>query len=91
MYCLQQFLMLISGLEKRGSGHWELVIHHVIAVSVVSWSYLMPVTLLGSAVFVSMNAPVGSFFLWLHSFRWVYVHEFLEMATFFPPSSARAR
>ncbi|KAF7365879.1 Longevity assurance proteins LAG1 LAC1 [Mycena venus] len=56
-YWLQQFLVLILGLEKRRSDHWELVIHHVITVWMVTWSYLMHVTLLGNAVFVSMDIP----------------------------------
>ncbi|KAJ7719370.1 TLC domain-containing protein, partial [Mycena olivaceomarginata] len=61
-YWLQQFLVLILGLEKRRSDHWELVIHHVITVWMVSsrfdnWSYAMHVTLLGNAVFVSMDLP----------------------------------
>ncbi|KAJ6626537.1 TLC domain-containing protein, partial [Mycena sp. CBHHK59/15] len=56
-YWLQQFLVLTLGLEKRRSDHWELVLHHCITVWMVSWSYLMNVTLLGNAVFMSMDVP----------------------------------
>ncbi|KAJ6557031.1 TLC domain-containing protein [Mycena vulgaris] len=56
-YWLQQALVLMLALEKRRSDHWEYVVHHVITVWMVSWSYLMNVTLLGNAVFVSMDIP----------------------------------
>ncbi|KAJ7456183.1 longevity assurance proteins LAG1/LAC1 [Mycena latifolia] len=56
-FWLQQALVLILGLEKRRSDHWELVLHHVITVWMVSWSYIMNVTLLGNAVFISMDIP----------------------------------
>ncbi|KAJ7107861.1 TLC domain-containing protein, partial [Mycena epipterygia] len=56
-YWLQQFLVLTLALEKRRSDHWELVIHHCVTVWMVSWSYLMNVTLLGNAVFMSMDIP----------------------------------
>ncbi|KAF7365888.1 Sphingosine N-acyltransferase lac1 [Mycena venus] len=56
-YWSQQFFVLILGPEKRRSDQWELVIHHVITVWMVSWSYLMHLTLLGNAVFVSMGVP----------------------------------
>ncbi|KAF8197776.1 TLC domain-containing protein [Mycena galopus ATCC 62051] len=56
-YWLQQALVLGLGLEKRRSDHWELVIHHVVTVWMVTWSYMMNVTLLGNAVFVSMDIP----------------------------------
>ncbi|KAJ6462133.1 longevity assurance proteins LAG1/LAC1 [Mycena sanguinolenta] len=56
-YWLQQALVLGLGLEKRRSDHWELVVHHVVTVWMVTWSYMMNVTLLGNAVFVSMDVP----------------------------------
>ncbi|KAJ7245926.1 TLC domain-containing protein [Mycena haematopus] len=56
-YWLQQFLVLGLGLERRRSDHWELVIHHVVTVWMVTWSYMMNVTQLGNAVFVSMDVP----------------------------------
>ncbi|KAJ7267738.1 longevity assurance proteins LAG1/LAC1 [Mycena rebaudengoi] len=56
-YWLQQFLVLTLGLEARRSDHWELVLHHCVTVWMVSWSYLMNVTLLGNAVFMSMDIP----------------------------------
>ncbi|KAJ7190987.1 TLC domain-containing protein [Mycena pura] len=56
-YWLQQFLVLALDLEKRRSDHWQLVLHHCVTVWMVSWSYLMNVTLLGNAVFISMDVP----------------------------------
>ncbi|KAJ7450987.1 TLC domain-containing protein [Mycena galericulata] len=56
-FWVQQFLVLTLALEKRRSDHWELVLHHCVTVWMVSWSYLMNVTLLGSAVFMSMDIP----------------------------------
>ncbi|KAJ7863665.1 TLC domain-containing protein [Mycena leptocephala] len=56
-YWLQQFVVLGLGLEKRRSDYWELVLHHIVTVWMVSWSYLMNVTLLGNAVFVSTDVP----------------------------------
>ncbi|KAJ7035756.1 hypothetical protein C8F04DRAFT_1097280 [Mycena alexandri] len=43
-YWVQQWTVLLLGLEKRRSDYWD-------------WSYLMNVTLLGTAVFVSMDVP----------------------------------
>ncbi|KAJ7624071.1 longevity assurance proteins LAG1/LAC1 [Mycena polygramma] len=56
-YWLQQALVLLLGLEARRSDYWEFVVHHVVTVWMVTWSYLMNVTLLGTAVFVSMDVP----------------------------------
>ncbi|KAJ6554212.1 TLC domain-containing protein [Mycena capillaripes] len=56
-YWLQQALVLLLGLEAPRSDYRELALHHLITVWMVSWSYLMSVTLLGNAVFVSMDIP----------------------------------
>ncbi|KAJ7018238.1 hypothetical protein C8F04DRAFT_1277920 [Mycena alexandri] len=48
--------VLLLGLEKRRSDYWEYMVHDVVTVWMVSWSYLMNVTLLGTAVF-SMDVP----------------------------------
>ncbi|KAJ7035780.1 TLC domain-containing protein, partial [Mycena alexandri] len=56
-YWVQQWTVFLLGLEKRRSDHWEYMVHHVVTVWMVSWSYLINVTLLGTAVFVSMDAP----------------------------------
>jgi acyl-CoA-dependent ceramide synthase len=42
---------------QRRSDHWELVVHHVVTIRKVTWSYEMRVVLLGNAVFVSMDVP----------------------------------
>ncbi|KAJ7035761.1 hypothetical protein C8F04DRAFT_1233457 [Mycena alexandri] len=49
--------VLLLGLEKHRSDYWEYMVHHVVTVWMVSWSYLMNVTLLGTAVFESMDVP----------------------------------
>ncbi|KAJ7182868.1 longevity assurance proteins LAG1/LAC1 [Mycena crocata] len=54
-FWLQQFLVLVLGLEKRRSDHNQFIIHHCVTVWMVSWSYLMNVTLLGTAVYVCMD------------------------------------
>ncbi|KAJ7739003.1 longevity assurance proteins LAG1/LAC1 [Mycena metata] len=56
-YWVQQWAVLLLGLEKRRSDYWEYMVHHLVTVWMVSWSYLMNVTLLGTAVFVSMDVP----------------------------------
>ncbi|KAJ7836057.1 TLC domain-containing protein, partial [Mycena olivaceomarginata] len=56
-YWCQQFTVLGLGLEKRRSDHRELVVHHVVTIWMVTWSYEMRVVLLGNAVFVSMDVP----------------------------------
>ncbi|KAF8197791.1 TLC domain-containing protein, partial [Mycena galopus ATCC 62051] len=56
-YSLQQALVLALGLEKTRSGRWELVVHHVVTVWIITWSSVMNATLLENAVFVSMDAP----------------------------------
>ncbi|KAF8134102.1 hypothetical protein K438DRAFT_2031477 [Mycena galopus ATCC 62051] len=47
-------LVVVVGLEKRRNDR-ERVIHHVVMVWMVTWSYMMNITLQGNAVFVSMD------------------------------------
>ncbi|SCV73509.1 BQ2448_7435 [Microbotryum intermedium] len=56
-YWCQQMLVLILGLEKPRSDFKELVIHHVVTLWLVGWSYLLNLTMIGTAIFVSMDLP----------------------------------
>ncbi|GAA5985016.1 hypothetical protein JCM10908_002489 [Rhodotorula pacifica] len=56
-YWLQQMLILVMGLEKPRSDFTELVIHHVVTLWLVGWSYMINLTMIGTAIFVSMDIP----------------------------------
>ncbi|GAA5882414.1 hypothetical protein JCM1840_000409 [Sporobolomyces johnsonii] len=56
-YWCQQMLVLLLGLEKPRSDFKELVIHHIVTLWLVGWSYMINLTMIGTAVFVSMDLP----------------------------------
>ncbi|GAA5853510.1 hypothetical protein JCM8547_002488 [Rhodosporidiobolus lusitaniae] len=56
-YWLQQMIVLVMGLEKPRLDFTELVIHHIVTLWLVGWSYLLNFTMIGTAVFVSMDIP----------------------------------
>jgi len=56
-YWLQQMLVLILRLEKPRSDFNELVIHHCVTLWLVGWSYAINLTMIGTAIFVSMDVP----------------------------------
>ncbi|KAG6890558.1 hypothetical protein C0992_000818, partial [Termitomyces sp. T32_za158] len=72
-YWLQQLLVLVLGLEKPRKDYAELVAHHFVTLWLVGcvrpsvfslttltrtrWSYLMNMTLIGNAVYMSMDIP----------------------------------
>ncbi|GAA5918664.1 hypothetical protein JCM6882_004179 [Rhodosporidiobolus microsporus] len=56
-YWLQQMIVLVMGLEKPRSDFKELVIHHIVTLWLVGWSYMINLTMIGTAVFVSMDLP----------------------------------
>ncbi|KAG6869277.1 hypothetical protein C0993_000030 [Termitomyces sp. T159_Od127] len=56
-YWLQQLLVLVLGLEKPRKDYAELVAHHIVTLWLVGWSYLMNLTLIGNAVYMSMDIP----------------------------------
>jgi len=56
-YWLQQFLVLLLGLEKPRKDYWELVAHHFVTLWLIGWSYLVNLTYIGNAVYVSMDIP----------------------------------
>ncbi|KAJ7655411.1 TLC domain-containing protein [Mycena rosella] len=56
-YWVQQFFVLVLGLEKPRKDYAELVAHHLVTLFLVVLSYLMNLTLIGSAVYMSMDIP----------------------------------
>ncbi|KAL4076069.1 longevity assurance proteins LAG1 LAC1 [Scleroderma citrinum] len=56
-YWLQQFLVLVFRLEKPRKDYSELIIHHIVTLWLIGWSYLVNLTLIGNAVFASMDIP----------------------------------
>ncbi|KAM0791807.1 hypothetical protein ACM66B_004067 [Microbotryomycetes sp. NB124-2] len=56
-YWLQQMLVLILRLEKPRSDFVELVIHHIVTLWLVGWSYALNLTMIGTCIFVSMDIP----------------------------------
>ncbi|KAI0347257.1 longevity assurance proteins LAG1 LAC1 [Trametopsis cervina] len=56
-YWCQQLLVLLLGLEKPRKDYNELVAHHFVTLWLVGWSYLINLTLIGNAVYVSMDIP----------------------------------
>ncbi|KAH9943467.1 TLC domain-containing protein [Epithele typhae] len=59
-YWLQQFIVLALGLEKPRKDFYELIAHHLVTLWLVGtprWSYLVNLTLIGNAVYLSMDLP----------------------------------
>ncbi|KZS97939.1 longevity assurance proteins LAG1/LAC1 [Sistotremastrum niveocremeum HHB9708] len=56
-YWMQQLLVLALRLEKPRKDYNELVIHHIVTLWLVCWSYLVNLTYIGNAIFVSMDIP----------------------------------
>jgi len=60
-YWLQQLVVLLLGLEKPRSDHRELMGHHAVTLWLITWSYMVNMTLIGHAVFLSMDIPDAFF------------------------------
>lgn len=56
-YWLQQMLVLSLRLEKPRSDYYQLIIHHVVTLWLIGWSYLINLTVIGTAIFISMDIP----------------------------------
>ncbi|KAF9268066.1 longevity assurance proteins LAG1/LAC1 [Marasmius fiardii PR-910] len=56
-YWAQQLLVLVLRLEKPRKDFRELVAHHIVTIWLVGWSYLINLTLIGNAVYMSMDIP----------------------------------
>ncbi|KAI6035161.1 longevity assurance proteins LAG1 LAC1 [Pisolithus orientalis] len=56
-YWCQQLIVLLLGLEKPRKDYQELVVHHIVTLWLIGWSYLVNLTLIGNAVYMSMDIP----------------------------------
>ncbi|KAI0796697.1 TLC domain-containing protein [Abortiporus biennis] len=56
-YWIQQLMVLVLKLEKPRKDYTELVAHHLVTLWLIGWSYLINLTLIGNAVFLSMDLP----------------------------------
>jgi len=54
-YWVQQLFVLVLGLEKPRKDFTELVIHHLVTIWLVGWSYGISMTWIGNAVFLTMD------------------------------------
>ncbi|PIL37122.1 hypothetical protein GSI_00814 [Ganoderma sinense ZZ0214-1] len=60
-YWCQQLIVLLLGLEKPRKDYYELVAHHFVTLWLVGWSYLINLTFIGNAVYLSMDLPDSIF------------------------------
>ncbi|PBL02421.1 longevity assurance proteins LAG1/LAC1 [Armillaria gallica] len=56
-YWSQQLLVMLLKFEKPRKDYNELVAHHIVTIWLVGWSYLVNLTLIGNAVYMSMDIP----------------------------------
>ncbi|KAJ7764969.1 longevity assurance proteins LAG1 LAC1 [Mycena maculata] len=56
-YWCQQLIVLVLGLEKPRKDFHELVAHHIVTLWLVGWSYFVNLTLIGNAIYTSMDIP----------------------------------
>ncbi|KAG8734160.1 hypothetical protein FRC10_011927 [Ceratobasidium sp. 414] len=54
-YWAQQLLVMALGLEKPRKDFVELVIHHLVTIYLISVSYVVNLTWIGNAVFITMD------------------------------------
>lgn len=54
-YWIQQLFVLVLRLEKPRKDFTELVIHHLVTIWLVGWSYVVNLTYIGNAVFLTMD------------------------------------
>ncbi|KAH7921816.1 longevity assurance proteins LAG1/LAC1 [Leucogyrophana mollusca] len=71
-YWCQQLVVLLLGLEKPRKDYTELVAHHFVTLWLIFWSYLVNMTLIGNAVYMSMDIPDAflAFSKLLNYMRW---------------------
>jgi acyl-CoA-dependent ceramide synthase len=50
-----QFLLLVLRMEKPRKDFAELVAHHIVTLWLIGWSYLINLTLIGNAVYMTMD------------------------------------
>lgn len=54
-YWCQQLIVLVLRLEKPRKDFAELVVHHLVTIWLVGWSYAINLTYIGNAVFLTMD------------------------------------
>ncbi|KDN47483.1 hypothetical protein RSAG8_03623, partial [Rhizoctonia solani AG-8 WAC10335] len=54
-YWIQQLLVLALGLEKPRKDFVELIIHHIVTIYLIGSSYIVNLTWIGNAVFITMD------------------------------------
>ncbi|KAI0304098.1 TLC domain-containing protein [Russula brevipes] len=85
-YWCQQFIVLVFGLEKPRKDYKELVAHHLVTLWLVGsgfpfrWSYGINLTLIGNAVYTSMDVP-DAFLAIVKVFNYLHV-ERVEILAF---------
>ncbi|KAG6857085.1 hypothetical protein H0H87_009646 [Tephrocybe sp. NHM501043] len=56
-YWCNELIVLVLLLEKPRKDYKELVAHHFVTLWLVGWSYMINLTLIGNAVYMSMDIP----------------------------------
>ncbi|TFY75026.1 hypothetical protein EWM64_g8983 [Hericium alpestre] len=56
-YWCQQLIVLVLRLEKPRKDYNELVAHHFVTLWLVGWSYGVNLTMIGHAIYMSMDIP----------------------------------
>ncbi|KAL7416753.1 TLC domain-containing protein [Mrakia frigida] len=54
-YWLQQMILIVLKIEKPRKDYYELVVHHLVTLWLIGWSYGINLTMIGNAVFVTMD------------------------------------
>ncbi|KAG8753408.1 hypothetical protein FRC12_011555 [Ceratobasidium sp. 428] len=62
-YWTQQLLVMILGLEKPRKDFMELVVHHIVTIYLIAASYIVNLTWIGNAVFITMDVSDAFFAL----------------------------
>ncbi|KIY44123.1 LAG1-domain-containing protein [Fistulina hepatica ATCC 64428] len=52
---LHELLIMILGVEKPRKDFFELILHHIVTLWLIFWSYLVNLTLIGNGIFVTMD------------------------------------
>lgn len=56
-YWCQQLIVLLLRLEKPRKDYNELIMHHFVTLWLIGWGYLINLTLIGHAIYMSMDIP----------------------------------
>ncbi|OJA13848.1 hypothetical protein AZE42_00529 [Rhizopogon vesiculosus] len=56
-YWCQQLIVLLLRLEKPRKDYNELIAHHFVTLWLVGWGYLINLTFIGNAIYMSMDIP----------------------------------